>query len=96
MTVGELHVRMSGAEFDEWQAFAKLEPFGEWRADYRAGLQAAVTYNMNRARDAEPRSALDFMPLLDRPEPPPVNPERIRQKLLAWLPPSQAAAGAES
>lgn len=92
MTVSELHARMSGAEFDEWRLYAQLEPFGEWRADYRAALVASTVFNMNRGSDVQARAPGDFMPRFDAPPPPPPDPDAIRKKLMAWMPPPANAA----
>lgn len=86
-SVAELEAHMSAAEFDEWRAFYRLEPFGEWRADHRAGLIAATMFNMNRGKDTEARSVLDFMPLIERPEPRPADPADIHARMLAAFPP---------
>lgn len=36
---------MSSRELSEWMAFSSLEPFGEIREDYRAGLLCATIAN---------------------------------------------------
>ncbi len=89
MTLADLEHRMSAAELDEWALFARLEPFGDWRADLRAGIVASTIYNMNRGRDAPAKSPDDFMPKLDRPPASiaPPDPEEVRAKLLGFLPP---------
>jgi hypothetical protein len=45
-------------------AFAKLEPFGEQRADLRMAIQAALLANIHRdkKRRSEPYKPADFMP----------------------------------
>ncbi len=48
-------------ELAEWQAFARLEPFGPRREDVRAGTIAATVYNMNRGKDAPSLDAADFL-----------------------------------
>lgn len=62
MTVAELGRRMSSSEFTEWMAYAELEPFGEWRGDWRAGMIASTIANVNRSSDSEPMTPKDFMP----------------------------------
>jgi hypothetical protein len=62
-------------------AYASIEPFGEERADVRAGIIASVIANVNRDRKKrpEPFSVQDFMPFIERtPEPP----EDVSHKLL--------------
>jgi hypothetical protein len=55
---------MSAAEFDEWQAYYTLEPFGEYPANYRAGIVSSVIANVNRdgTKHPEPYKASDFIP----------------------------------
>lgn len=55
---------MSSQEFSEWQAFARLEPFGEERADLRSAIVAAVIANTQRnpKKRAKPFEVQDFMP----------------------------------
>lgn len=52
----------------EWMAFARLEPFGEERADLRAGIIAATVANVNRGKKDKPLRAQDFMPKFDEVE----------------------------
>lgn len=53
--------------FAEWMAFYRLEPFGEWRADLRAGIIASTIAEVNRDSDVrrEPFGSSDFMPVFD-------------------------------
>jgi hypothetical protein len=61
MTVAELLARISSAELTEWMAFDAIEPFGEARADLRAGIVAAVTANHSFAPPRQPRKPSDYM-----------------------------------
>jgi hypothetical protein len=63
MTVGDMLRRMSSLELTEWLAFAQIEPFGEWRDDFRTGLLAAVIANPHRKKGAPGFKPSDFMPL---------------------------------
>lgn len=47
-TVAELQQRMGAGEFAAWLAFYQVEPFGEMRADLRAGMLATLTANAHR------------------------------------------------
>lgn len=62
MTVRELLARLDSAEFVEWQAFERLEPFGAWAEDYRAGLIAATLANIHRAQGSGTVSPMTFFP----------------------------------
>ncbi len=78
-TVGQLSEEMSDKELHDWMAFYRLEPFGDERADLRAGIIASTVANSNRGKRGETRKPTDFMPFrtaaedrrkaLDRPEP---------------------------
>lgn len=64
MTVGELLSRVTSAELTEWIAFAELEPFGEERADLRAGIVASTVAEVNRnpKKRKQPFTPQDFLP----------------------------------
>jgi hypothetical protein len=55
---------MPAQELVEWAAFYELEPFGEWRADWRMAMQASLLANIHRDRDKHPElyTVADFMP----------------------------------
>lgn len=91
MTVGEMLTRMSSRELSEWMAYATLEPFGEERADLRAGIVASAVVNVHRTQSDKAAQPSDFMPTFDEGEPdddPPeaLPPEEIAAKLdaLGW------------
>ena len=64
MTVGELLDRISSRELSEWMAYAQLEPWGETRADLRAGIVASTVANTARdpKRRKKPFAPEEFMP----------------------------------
>ena len=66
MTVGELLSRTSSRELTEWRAYYALEPFGEDRADLRAGVIASTMANVFRKSGTPPYKAQDFMPKFGR------------------------------
>ena len=53
---------MNSRELTEWMAYAKLEPFGDLRADLRAGIVASTVANAQRGRKRRPLKPEDFMP----------------------------------
>ena len=53
--------RMPRRLFLQWIAYHELEPWGEDRADVRAAITAAVTYNVNRGRGARSRQPKEFL-----------------------------------
>lgn len=91
MTVGEMLTRMSSRELSEWMAYANLEPFGEERADLRAGIVASVIANANRDPKRQPKAfqPSDFMPDflkgLQDDEPEAASPEEIAAKFDAIM-----------
>ena len=46
-----------------------IEPIGEQRADFRAGIIASTFANLQLKATADPYSIQDFMPFLDKAEP---------------------------
>ena len=60
-TVEELKVTLTARELMNWIAFYELEPWGEKRADLRAGIIASTTYNMQRGKGSALKAS-DFMP----------------------------------
>jgi hypothetical protein len=70
-TVRELRETLSYREFVEWCQFYEIEPWGDHRADLRAGVIAATLQNVYyQAVGAEQTARpLDYMPYVDKPEP---------------------------
>ncbi len=66
-TVDELLGRVSSRELSEWMAYAQIEPFGEKRADLRAGIVASTMANIHRGK-RKPFNPEDFMPEFERQE----------------------------
>lgn len=80
----------------EWMLFAQIEPFGEERADRRAGIVASTVANVNRDPKIrrEPWRADDFMPQYDREdEPVPEQPKWMQ--MLATVEMWNAALGGQ-
>lgn len=67
MPVGQLLARISSRELTEWQAYYRLEPFGEERADLRAGIIASTMANTARdpKKHSKPFEPREFMPQFD-------------------------------
>lgn len=61
MPVGELLARTSGQELTEWEAYYRLEPWGEERADLRSGVLASLICNALRGKGGKTRKPQDFM-----------------------------------
>lgn len=56
--------RLTPALIVEWETYNDLEPFDEWRADFRAATIVAMLANIHRdtKKRSEPYSPYDFMP----------------------------------
>lgn len=56
--------QMPSRLFKEWQAYYLLEPFGQWRDDYRMCILASILANIKRdpKKHPTPFDPLDFMP----------------------------------
>lgn len=88
-TLQELRAALSYAEFQEWCLYYQIEPWGEDRADLRAGIVASTVANYagrTRAEGAEPVRPADFMPYLERPPPEPLADAQqlTDDELAAW------------
>ena len=62
MTVAELLRHMSSSEFREWCVYSGIEPFGEERADLRAGIIASTFASAYRKKGSRRPKPSDFMP----------------------------------
>jgi len=91
MTPGEVLAKHNSRELSEWIAFARVEPFGLYRADVRSAIIACVIANANR--DPKKKSSLfkveDFMPKFE-PEP-----EMSTDQTVSFIEALNAALGGE-
>lgn len=69
-TVAELQDRMGSAEFADWCAFWRLEPWGFEIDNWRSAMIASTVANSNRPPKAKPYKIADFMPKQARPQTP--------------------------
>jgi len=67
-TVQEAKATVSALEFKSWVEFYGLEPWGEERADLRAGIIASTFANCHTRRGGKPYQPKDFMPRYGPPE----------------------------
>lgn len=80
MTVGELDQRMGSAEFAEWMALARVEPWGPYRSD----LTSAIGAWASAAPWASDAKVGDFLPAFDSGEQTEAERvEKIRAMMLA-------------
>ena len=88
-TVGELRAVLSHTEFREWCLYYQIEPWGEDRADLRAGIVASTVANVYArwVGDETSYRPIDFMPYAQPVAiPEPVVDERplTDDQLAAW------------
>lgn len=80
MALGVIHpdvllASLTASQWSEWLQYADIEPFGELRADFRAGQIAATIANYagkSRNAGASTLEPFDFMPALKEYAPEPV------------------------
>ena len=71
---------MTSAQFAEWMAYSRAEPWGEERDDLRMGVLASMIANMFRDKNKKPAKPSDF--ILDfEPEDEAAALERMREQL---------------
>jgi hypothetical protein len=68
--VDGLLAEMPARTMAEWQAYSQVEPWGEERADLRAGIVASTVANVNRGPKQAAFEPGDFMPVFDVDEEP--------------------------
>ena len=49
-------------------AYDNIEPFGDQRADLRAGIISSTIFNMGRGKKAKAMGPIDFMAYVKRPD----------------------------
>ena len=86
----DLLSRLTSSELSEWQAFYRIEPFGEFRADLRAGTIASPLVNLQVKkghRRTKPSDwIMEFIP--DEPQ----SPEEMKRILQAFAQAAQKRA----
>jgi len=85
MSVRRLLAEVDSRELAEWQAFDRLDPIGQDRDDWRAGIVAATVANRSRGKGERAYSPADFVPDFD-PQPPTHAElaEKVKLLALAW------------
>ena len=71
---GGLADRIDLWQLRRWAEYAEVEPWGETRADLRAGIVAATIANVNRGKGARSFKPGDFMPNFE-----PRKPQTLKQ-----------------
>ena len=83
-TIAELGRRMSAAELSEWQAYERIDPGGEWRADLRmARICLTIAHSVGgKKEDGSDFTLDDFLFRFDREEAERENQMSIKMKLM--------------
>ena len=84
---------LTSRQISEWEAYDRLDPIGEWRADFRMAYLCTIVTNIARAihgeKGAKMTVPLDFMPEWDKGDSDDTTvlrkqtPEQMRQILVA-------------
>lgn len=80
-----LLAELTSRQVAEWLAYAQVEPWGEDRADLRAGIVAATVANAFRRQDSRAFTPQDFMPDFAEDEDPDAASARLMAALKAAL-----------
>lgn len=64
--MSQLLRELDSAELTEWMAYEQMEPFGETRADLRAGIVASTVANHGMAELKRPARPSDYMPFIEK------------------------------
>lgn len=62
MSVAQAQREIDSQEFASWQAYDRIDPFGQDRADLGTATVAAVVANANRGKGVKAFQPSDFMP----------------------------------
>jgi hypothetical protein len=60
-TLKQLYRETDSSELTEWQAYHNLEPWGEQKADVRAGIIASTIANVNKGKNTKAFSYENFI-----------------------------------
>ena len=60
--------RCDSRELSEWAAFWRAEPWGDMRADLRAGIISSTVANVMSGKKGRSVTPADFMPFQDKTE----------------------------
>ncbi len=65
MTVAQAQREIDSHEFASWQAYDRIDPFGQDRSDLRTAMVSATIANVNRSSKTKPFQPADFMPTFE-------------------------------
>jgi hypothetical protein len=76
---------LTSRQFNEWQAFYQIDPFGEARGDLRTGILASVISNRMRGKHETALQPVDFMPFMHPQEQTPEDMQRTLRRILSQV-----------
>lgn len=65
MPVGEMLARMDARELDDWQAYERLEPFGDWTVMQMVAQLTALVANVLKGKGGKDVMVADLMPKVE-------------------------------
>ena len=74
----QLMSQLTSRQYTEWLQYYKCEPWGDQRADLRAGIISAAQWERHRTRGEEPKTPADFMPFTQQKK---QSPDEIKATL---------------
>ena len=89
--VPEAQAKCNSQRFTEWQAYYEIDPWGEERADLRAGIIASTIANVHRDPKKKAFTFGDFMPDFDPKPKPRQTPVQMFNMLKVWIDQKNAA-----
>lgn len=69
MSVREAQLKIDSAEFSEWMAYSKIEPFYQNRLEQLLAIIASVMINVNRKKGSRAVKPEDFLHNYHQPRP---------------------------
>jgi len=85
MSLVRAQQEISSAEFSQWIAYNNVEPFGESRADLRAGIISSVMANIHRGKGQKSFTADEFMPEFGEREKPKMKSRQMQGLLRQFV-----------
>lgn len=76
---------LTSRQFNEWQAFYQIDPFGEQRGDLQMGILASVFSNRMRGKNETAAKPSDFMPFLHEQEQTAEDMQRTLRNILSQV-----------
>lgn len=75
---------LSPEEYAHWLALFRVDPWGEQRADLRAGIIAATIANVNRGKNTQAFKPNKFMPYIPKRDKRRDVADRLKKALTPW------------